>query len=179
MWARISRFYHPWLELIPILMLGFILAYTVTNYSVMPERIPTHFGPSGQPDAWSSKGFWSVYLLVLIGWVVWLSLAVINYFLIIKPDDPGKYMNISQRKKDRLGTKGLEEIRTISARMMMIINITTAGLLAVIQYGSVNTALGLQNGIGWGVWVFAAALVLESLWMLIKCGAINYSPIKR
>ncbi|CFX84067.1 Domain of unknown function DUF1648 [Syntrophomonas zehnderi OL-4] len=179
MWGRISRFYPPWLELIPLLMLGFILAYTVTYYPLMPERIPTHFGPSGQPDAWSAKGFWSVYILVLLAGAVWLTMLAINYILIIKPDDPGRYMNISQREKDRLGTKRLEEIRTISARMMVIINITTVGLLTVIQYGSVNTALGLQNGIGWGVWFFAAALVLESLWMLFKCGAINYSPLKK
>lgn len=32
----------------------------------LPIRIPTHFGPSGVPDAWSEKNFWSVFLLPII-----------------------------------------------------------------------------------------------------------------
>lgn len=32
-------------------------------YPSLPDRIPTHFGPSGQADAWSHKSFWSVFLL--------------------------------------------------------------------------------------------------------------------
>jgi polyferredoxin len=27
----------------------------------LPDRIPTHFGPGGQPDAWSNKGAFAVY----------------------------------------------------------------------------------------------------------------------
>lgn len=176
MWTRISRFYPPWLELIPILMLGFVLIYTAAHYALLPEQMPTHFGISGQPDDWSAKGFWTVYLPLLIGSVVWLSVVLINYFLIIKPEDPGQYMSMNAREKEKLGPVRLEEIRTISARAMMIINLTMVALIATIQYGSVNTALGLQKGLGWGVSIFAIALIIESIGLLIKAGGVNFSP---
>jgi uncharacterized membrane protein len=35
------------------------VAYAAAYYDAMPARIPTHFGMSGRPDAWSSSCSWS------------------------------------------------------------------------------------------------------------------------
>ncbi len=32
----------------------------------LPDRIPTHFGPGGQPDAWSNKGTFAVYGILVM-----------------------------------------------------------------------------------------------------------------
>lgn len=176
MWERINRFYPAWLELIPLLLLGFVLFYTAAHYGALPERMPTHFGPSGQPDGWGIKGFVSVYLLLVIGIIVWLSMFLCNFFLIMKPDDPGKYMSMSQREKEKKGSKQLEAIRNTAAQGMMAINLTVAAMLAAIQYGSINSALGLQKGLGWMPMVFAAALIAESIWLVVKATGINFTP---
>ena len=34
------------------------------NWGSLPERIPTHFGPSGLPDAWGAR--WKIWLYPLI-----------------------------------------------------------------------------------------------------------------
>jgi len=39
----------------------------VSVYGRLPDRIPTHFGPSGAPDAWAAKGLFSVYGMLLGG----------------------------------------------------------------------------------------------------------------
>ena len=83
MWEKISRFYPPWLDVIGILCLGFIWIYTGARYGLMAEQIPTHFGFGGTPDAWSAKSFGSVFMLLILGTIVWLSMFLTNYFLII------------------------------------------------------------------------------------------------
>lgn len=176
MWERINRFYPAWLELIPVVMFGFVFFYTVTHYGALPTRMPTHFGPSGQPDGWSTKGFGSVYLPLVIGILVWLFMFICNYFLIIRPDDPGKYMSMSKLEKEKKGPKQLEELRTVAARSMMVMNLTVAAMMAAIEYGAINSALGLQKGLGLGIWVFVIALIAETIWIVVKIGAVNFTP---
>ena len=96
---RIQKFYPVWLELIPPLLLGFVIAYTAYNYALLPAMMPTHFGLTGMADGWSPKGFWSVYLPLVIGILVWLPMSLINYFY-YQTGRSGKYMSMSQREKD-------------------------------------------------------------------------------
>ncbi len=51
----------PWI----VTILSLIIA--VTSIFIMPDTIPTHFGPNGMPDAWGSKYFIFLYPVVLIG----------------------------------------------------------------------------------------------------------------
>jgi len=62
---------------IPILATAFALvgaalavAYASWNFAAMPESVPTHFGASGQPDAWSPRSFSSVMLLPILTMVL-------------------------------------------------------------------------------------------------------------
>ncbi len=43
----------------------------------LPDQIPTHFGASGQPDGWSSKGTFSVYGVLFMALGMWLLFGVI------------------------------------------------------------------------------------------------------
>lgn len=54
------------LYILPILITSGLIAYTATQYSQMPDLIPTHWGPSGQPDAFSPKTPFSVIAMLLI-----------------------------------------------------------------------------------------------------------------
>ncbi|RTQ93575.1 DUF1648 domain-containing protein [Lysinibacillus telephonicus] len=58
----------PWyIYLMPILItIGFML-YTIINYELLPDQIPTHWGPSGEPDAFTEKTpFSSIQLTLLL-----------------------------------------------------------------------------------------------------------------
>ena len=43
-----------------------LIVYTATQYGAMPDIIPTHWGPNGQPDAFTEKNPFSVIALLLI-----------------------------------------------------------------------------------------------------------------
>jgi len=46
----------PWyVYLLPILSTIGLLIYTVLNYDLLPDQIPTHWGPSGEADAFTVK----------------------------------------------------------------------------------------------------------------------------
>lgn len=51
---------------LPMIIAIGLIAYTATQYGNMPDMIPTHWGPSGQPDAFSPKTPFSVIALLLI-----------------------------------------------------------------------------------------------------------------
>jgi uncharacterized membrane protein len=57
----------PWYFFtIPMLITIGLIAYTSTHYASLPDLIPTHWGPNGQPDAFSAKTPFSVIALLLI-----------------------------------------------------------------------------------------------------------------
>ncbi|MBD8028632.1 DUF1648 domain-containing protein [Ureibacillus sp. Re31] len=46
----------PWyVYLLPIISTLGLMIYTMFNYDILPQQIPTHWGPSGEPDAFTEK----------------------------------------------------------------------------------------------------------------------------
>jgi hypothetical protein len=52
-------------------------------------------------------------------------------------------------------------------------------MFAYISYGSVNTSLGRQAGLGWGMWVFFVALIAVSIWMVVGILMLASPPKKK
>lgn len=52
--------------LLPIFIVGGLIIYTYLQYPLLPEKIATHWGPNGQPDAFTDKNRFSVIALPLI-----------------------------------------------------------------------------------------------------------------
>ena len=52
--------------IIPMIVTIGLIVYTFMKYQEMPNMIPTHWGPSGQPDAFSEKTYFSVISMPLI-----------------------------------------------------------------------------------------------------------------
>lgn len=168
MWSKINRYYSPWLDIIGLLMFSTAFSYIRANFNQIPANIPTHFGPSGQPDAWSAKSVWTVYGPLLIGLGIYLSITLINILVIIRPKNPAKILNIPQRDKDLLGPERLEAIRAVTVRGLAAINLTLAALFAYLGYASVNVAMGLSFGLGPLMWLFTAVLLGISLYLTVK-----------
>ena len=68
------------LYVLPMLITAGLIAYTATKYSQMPDMIPTHWGPSGQPDAFSPKTPFSVIALPLMFLIMQAMMLGINVF---------------------------------------------------------------------------------------------------
>jgi len=52
--------------IIPMIVTVGLIIYTFMKYDQMPEMIPTHWGPTGEADAFSEKTYFSVIALPLI-----------------------------------------------------------------------------------------------------------------
>ncbi|NJC23951.1 putative membrane protein [Arthrobacter pigmenti] len=71
--------YKVWLTFpVALLILAGFFWYGASLYDSLPERIPTHWGPSGQPDAWAEKSFGSVFSSVIVGAGVTILMAFIS-----------------------------------------------------------------------------------------------------
>lgn len=55
-------FYFLSLIFVPLIR----IVYTYQQYKLLPEQIPTHWGPSGEPDAFTGKNRFSVISLPLL-----------------------------------------------------------------------------------------------------------------
>ena len=83
---------------LPIFITIGLIAYTGTQYSIMPDLIPTHWGPNGTPDAFSEKNPFSVVALLLILLTMQLMMLSINIFT----KKSGIKLNVAKRNSSRI-----------------------------------------------------------------------------
>ena len=70
---------RSWLVLlVGAVFLVWACANGVSVYGRLPDRIPTHFGPSGAPNAWAAKGILSVFGLLIAGAALLLVMALVS-----------------------------------------------------------------------------------------------------
>jgi uncharacterized membrane protein len=62
---------------VPAVMIAVMFVGGAVAYPFLPSPIPTHWGASGAADAFSPKGFWSVFLLPVIAAGVYALLLVV------------------------------------------------------------------------------------------------------
>jgi len=68
---------------VPYLVVASALGWLLAHYAELPERFPTHWGASGQPDHWAQKSLTAVVAPGLIGMAV-LTLVLLNLIGILK-----------------------------------------------------------------------------------------------
>jgi uncharacterized membrane protein len=67
---------------VPLVMVALMFVGGAIVYPYLPSPIPTHWGASGQADAFSPKGFWSVFFVPV------LSLGLYGLLLVVPMVDP-------------------------------------------------------------------------------------------
>ena len=97
-------------------------------YGQLPEQIPTHFGPSGQPDAFGSKN--SLWLLPIMGTAIFALMTFLNR----RPDWFNYPTKITAENAERQYTLGVRFIRFLKATVML--------LFAYLVWGTINIATG-------------------------------------
>ena len=89
------------LFLAPLIVNILVSIYLSTQYNSLPDIIPTHWGFSGQPDAFSQKSFFSVFGIVLMS----IGIGIIIYTSSVnslKSRAKLSYVNINESKKAHL-----------------------------------------------------------------------------
>ena len=66
------------LEIVSIAGIIYIVYILLQNWGSIPDKIPSHFGPDGSPDAYSGKS--SILMLPVVGFVIYLVLTILNRY---------------------------------------------------------------------------------------------------
>lgn len=76
------RLPYTWFQRVVLIlsaaMVVVMLLYTIINYRSFPDRVPTHFGISGEADAWGDKS--SVWFMPGLSAAIFVVMAVVSYF---------------------------------------------------------------------------------------------------
>jgi uncharacterized membrane protein len=64
------------LDLTGIILILFFWVYSIYGISGLPEKIPTHFSFSGEPDSFGNRN--SAYLLPCVATIIFILLTVVN-----------------------------------------------------------------------------------------------------
>lgn len=165
MWEKLKRCYPPQFELVSlfIVLLGFYIA--LSNYSSLPDTIPTHFNTHGDPNEWGGKG--QIFILPIISTVFFLFLTFLNFWFAIA-DDPRKLINLPGKRKEAMTKEQIETLRVFVNRCLFALKILTLGLFTYMTRQTTEIALGRTNNMGPLLWLLTGGISVLVGYMIWK-----------
>jgi len=113
-----------------VLMIGWPLYY----FNELPEIIPRHFNAAGEPDGYSQKKI--IWTLPAIGLVIYIGMFFLNKF-------PHIFNYLKEITKENA-----ERQYRIATKLIRTINMLIAVSFFYIGFGTIQTALNEQDGLG-------------------------------
>jgi uncharacterized membrane protein len=148
------------LELITISLLLTTCAYTIVQYSNLPETVPTHFNAAGEADDFGHKS--SIFIIPGIGIALYLLLFILNKY----PHMHNYMVNITEEN-------ALKNYR-FSNRVLRFVNLFCAALMAYITYIIVKSSEGQEFTIGqWFLPVIIGSSVVLPIVLFIYMRKLN------
>lgn len=125
----------PWyMYLFPMLVTLGVIVYTAIQYPTLPEQIPTHWGPSGQPDAFTTKSPVSVITLPLI------LLVMQGMFLMIIETTKRSGIKLSATSTEASRIRQLT-LRKYSSWFMFLVSLLMTMLFSFLQLSTIHEGL--------------------------------------
>lgn len=121
--------------IIPMIVTIGLIIYTYMKYPEMPDMIPTHWGPSGQPDAFSEKTYFSVIsmpLILLVMQGMFLMMSEGMKFAGVKINPANKKTSVAQQLA----------FRKYSSWFALFISITMTLMMGYFHLQSIHPEIG-------------------------------------
>jgi len=166
-WEKLNRCYPLWWEWVVLALIIFSFWYPAVHYAELPAQIPTHFGGSGLPDGWGNKNWINAYIVPLIMAVTSLGMTALTLW-IAGTEDPKKLINLPRKQLEQLTPEQMEKIRMATVQGLFVSKALIVAMSAYLSYMSIQVALGIAKGLGWGIWFLTAALIIYSLYMTVR-----------
>jgi uncharacterized membrane protein len=133
------------IEITAVLGMFFSIYIIIQSWAILPNTIPTHFGPSGKPDGWGGKE--SLLLLPGLGiLLIYVPMTILNRFPHIF-----NYLRPITEQNAR--------VQYYYARLFMsCLKVEIVWLFAYMSWRTVETALGKAEGMG--LWSLPMILIL-------------------
>jgi hypothetical protein len=134
-------------------MLALCIAQVAYYYPLLPDRVTSHFGASGQPDAWSSKeSFVKIYLIVVA-------------FIAVLRKTPTSMINLPN-KDYWLSPECAEETIDVLWRQFLWFGSATLLLLLDIFHQSFRVHLGKAQALEHPVASIVGYVLFTTLWSI-------------
>ncbi len=159
---------------IPLAALGISLVIGIaacidawTHYPALPARMPTHFGPSGTPDAWSTTSLVSVMVLPLMA-------VVMSVFLGTMAAITARAKRALRQSEVRVSLEAQRRFRYAVSTFLSGVTVLTAVLLGGLSFGAVRVALGWAERLPWWSMATGGLLLVYALggtfWLMLRYG---------
>ena len=122
------------LEVAGWLALAVLIALPIYYYGQLPEQIPTHFSVNGEPDDYNRKA--TIWMLPILGTAMYIGMFYLNKF-------PHIFNYTVEITEENAATQ-----YRFATKMIRILNTIIAFIFAYIAYGSIQVAMGYQDGLG-------------------------------
>lgn len=159
------------MELIPLALLAISLALVFSNYSALPDMIPSHFNIMGVPDAWEGKN--SILMLPAVSAFIYILFTAINVLIaVIK--DPRKVINTPPGWKANLNQAQIEELRVSVNRFLFALKSIILGMFSYMLYQTIEVAHGRASSLGSVFNILLAVIFLVAGWMIVRLYQITH-----
>jgi uncharacterized membrane protein len=140
MWQKLSKYYPPYLELVSFSLLVFTLYLASSNYTTLPDIIPTHFNTQGIADNYGSKTTIFFILSFMLLSMFFSLFSTSGVSIIAK--NPRALINLPAKRKTALSDKQVEALRATLNRYPILLKIVIQGLFTYILYITIEIAWG-------------------------------------
>lgn len=119
-----------------------IVGFALWAWPKLPARIPKHFGPDGQPDAWgeTTLGSWlfiPVLALLIVGGIGW--------FRRVMPRKPG-WVNLPDKTNlKKLPAVAREPVLKMMSGFLSLVQMEILVIFALIQFSTYRSAMGFTT----------------------------------
>ncbi|MGM0854910.1 MAG: DUF1648 domain-containing protein [Bacillota bacterium] len=154
----------PWIVyVVPMVITVGLLVFTLVNYNSLPDQIPTHWGPDGKPDAFTTKSYLSALTLPLVLLVMNTMFLGINELT----RNSGIKLSAGNIKASRVRQLRL---RKYTSWLLFFISILISMLFTFLQFttlyeNSVSDLLIINIPLA-----FSALVLIGTVLMVIKVG---------
>ena len=135
---------------IPLVITLLVCIYTASKYNSMPDIIPTHWGISGEPDAYSQKSFFTVFGVIFMS----ILAGLIIYFSSI----------LSLKARAKLNTDNVNESKKLHLDYLNKMSITFLLLNLSLQLIFIESLIAMVNSSNLNLFtmIFATTLLIVS-----------------
>ncbi|MEW5925744.1 MAG: DUF1648 domain-containing protein [Candidatus Zixiibacteriota bacterium] len=115
---------------------GLLLSiFLIINYwTSLPDEVPSHFGMSGKPDAWSGKGL--LIVLPLVSLFLYALFTIVSRF----PQYANYLIKITEQNVERQYRMARQFMAILKAELIWV--------FTLINWASIAVALGRCEGLG-------------------------------
>ena len=136
---------------------------SLSNYSTLPDTIPSHFKAQGVADDWGSKKTILIFPALAVPLYVFFSLLT-AWISLVK--DPKSLINLPDRTKAAISEAKAEELRVLIGRCLFLIKTLTVGLMTYSVYATIEVARGEASSLGIPFYLILGAILVSAAFMV-------------